>query len=115
MHALRKARTFTSYHGMHHVQVCEDLLQNSEQPYAVVLYAATALRNKIRKQLQTLPQDAWPGLRDTLASCIHKHVPSNQPASIQLCIAMSALVLQWSQWNNVLSYLGEAKFQTCSW
>ena len=27
---------------------------------------------------------------------------------------MSALVLQWSEWNDVLSYLGEAKSQKCS-
>ena len=108
-----RARASISSHDMHHVQVCEDLLQSSDQPYAVLLYAAAALRNKIRKQLQTLSQDAWPGLRDTLASCINKHLSSNQPASIQLCIAMSALILQWSQWNDVLSYLGEATFQTC--
>lgn len=100
---------------MRHVQVCEDLLQSSDQPYAVLLYAATAVRNKIRKQLQTLPQDAWPGLRDVIASCINKQLPSNRIAAIQLCTAMSALVLQWSQWNDVLSYLGETKYQTCSY
>ena len=112
---LERPQASTSSNDMHDVQVCEDLLQSSEQPYAVLLYAATALRNKTRKQLQTLPQDARPGLRDTLASCINKHVPSNQPASFQLCIAMSALVLQWSEWNDVLSYLGEAKSQACSY
>ena len=102
-------RASVSSNDMHDVQVCEDLLQSSDQPYAALLYAATALRNKIRKQLQTLPQDVRPGLRDTLVSCINKHISSNQPASLQLCIAMSALVLQWSEWNDVLSYLGEAK------
>lgn len=100
---------------MHDVQVCEDLLQSSDQPYAVLLYAATALRNKIRKQLRTLPQGARPGLRDSLATCINKHISSNQHASLQLCIAMSALVLQWSEWNDVLSYLGEAKSPSSSY
>lgn len=92
---------------MPHVQVCEDLLQSSDQPYAVLLYAATAMRNKIRKQLKTLSADVWPGLRDALASCINKQLPSNRIVSVQLCTAMSALVLQWSQWDDVLSYLGE--------
>lgn len=94
--------------AMCHAQVCEGLLQSSDQPYAALLYAATALRNKSRKQLQTLPQDAWPGLRQTLASCINNYSASNQPVAIQLCIAMSALILHWTQWDGVLLDLGEA-------
>lgn len=90
------------------MQVCEGLLQTSDQPYTSLLYAATALRNKIRKQLQTLPQDAWPGLRQTLANCINTHSASNQPVTTQLCIAMSALILQWTYWDSVLLDLGEA-------
>ena len=89
------------------LQVCGDLLQSNSQPYAVLLFAATTLRNKIRKQLHTLPQDAWPGLRDTLANCINTHSISHQPVSTQLSIAMSALILRWPQWEDVLPYLGD--------
>ncbi|KAL3139646.1 Nuclear import receptor [Trebouxia sp. C0009 RCD-2024] len=89
-------------------KVCEGLLQTSDQPYTSLLYAATALRNKIRKQLQTLPQDAWPGLRQTLANCINTHSASNQPVTTQLCIAMSALILQWTYWDSVLLDLGHS-------
>ena len=89
------------------MQVCADLLQSSQQPYPALLYAAHTLRNKVRKQMQTLPSDALPSLRETLVNCINRHSADLQPVSVQLCIAMSALVLQWTQWEDVLPFLGD--------
>lgn len=91
------------------MQVCSDLLQSTGQPYPAVLYAAQTLRNKIRKQTQSLSADALPGLRDSLTSCINRHSAEMQAASVQLCIALSALVLQWTEWQDVLQHLGEAR------
>lgn len=89
------------------LQVCSELVQSTGQPYPALLYAAHTLRNKIRKHLQSLPQHTWPALRETLVNCINKHSAEQQPVSLQLCIALSALVLQWPQWEDVLQYLGE--------
>ncbi|KAL0040657.1 hypothetical protein WJX79_000805 [Trebouxia sp. C0005] len=87
-------------------QVCLDLLQGMGQPYPALLYAAHTLRNKIRTQTQSLPPGALPALRDSLADCINRHSAELQPVSLQLCIAMSALVLHWTEWEDVLQYLG---------
>ena len=92
--------------GISPVQVCGDLLASDSQSDAALLYAASTLRNKIRKQLQSLPQGAWSGLRETLVKCINTH-SANQPVSTQLSIAMSALILQWTQWEAVLPFIGE--------
>lgn len=48
-----------------------------------------------------------PALRDSLADSINRHSADLQPVSLQLCIAMSALVLQWTEWEDVLQYLGD--------
>ena len=88
------------------LQVCSNLLQSTGQPHSVSLYAAQTLRNKIRKQLQSLPSDSLPGLRDTVTSCMKRQSAETQAVSVQLCIAMSALVLQWTEWQDVLQHLG---------
>jgi len=72
-----------------------------------LLYAAHTLRNKIRKQTQSLAPGTLPALRDSLANGINRHSAELQPVSLQLCIAMSALVLQWTEWEDVLQYLGD--------
>ncbi|DBB03975.1 TPA: hypothetical protein ACH3X1_013041 [Trebouxia sp. C0004] len=87
-------------------QVCIELLQGTGQPYPALLYAAHTLRNKIRKQTQSLASGSLPALRDSLANGINRHSAELQPVSLQLCIAMSALVLQWTEWVDVLQYLG---------
>ena len=89
------------------MQVCSELLHSTGPSYPAALYAAQTLRNKIRKQMQSLPADSLPGLRDTLANCINRHAAAMQAVSVQLCIALSALVLQWTQWQDVLQDLGE--------
>ncbi|DBB07782.1 TPA: Nuclear import receptor [Trebouxia sp. C0006] len=87
-------------------QVCVELLQGTGQPYPALLYAAHTLRNNIRKQTQSLAPGTLPALRDSLANGINRHSAELQPVSLQLCIAMSALVLQWTEWEDVLQYLG---------
>jgi hypothetical protein len=42
-----------------------------------------------------------------LANAINMHSAELQAVSLQLCIAMSALVLQWTEWENVLQDLGD--------
>ena len=88
------------------LQACIELLLSSDCPYPAALYSAHTLRNKLRKELQSLPQDSLPSFRDALIKCINSHSAA-APVALQLCIAMSALVLQWTDWQDVLPYLGE--------
>lgn len=88
------------------LQACIGLLQSSECSYPAALYSAHTLRNKLRRQLHSLPQDSLPSFRDALIECINSH-GTTAPVALQLTIAMSALVLQWTDWQDVLPYLGE--------
>ena len=57
--------------------------------------------------MQSLPADALPGLRESLVKCINMQPSEQQAVTSQLCIAMSALIVQWTEWPDVLQYLGD--------
>lgn len=87
------------------MQASITILKSAECPQPAALYTAHTLRNKVRKQFQTLAKDSLPGFRDALLECINS-LSTFRPIAVQLCIALSALVLQWTDWQ-VLAYVGE--------
>ena len=91
------------------MQACIAILKHAETPYPAALYGAHTLRNKLRRQPQTLPQDSLPSFRDALIECINSY-SSTVPVALQLCIALSALVLYWKDWQDVLTYVGKSSW-----
>lgn len=88
------------------VQACIAILQDAGTSQSAALHCAHILRNKVRRQYQTLPEGSLPGFRDALVGCINSF-STLLPVALQLCIALSALVLHWTDWEDVLAHLGK--------
>ncbi|KAK9823984.1 hypothetical protein WJX72_006790 [[Myrmecia] bisecta] len=87
-------------------QVCIDCLQDMKLPFDVHLFAAQTLRQKLRRQLGSLPAEAWPWLRAALLACAVTYSSSPPLLIRQLCLALAALVVHWDGWTDALQQLG---------
>ncbi|KAG9249317.1 armadillo-type protein [Calycina marina] len=68
----------------------------------VKLFAATTLRGKITYDLQQLPNDAVPSLREQLLQLLKLYATGARPIRTQLCVCLAILAIQMTGWKDVV-------------
>lgn len=62
---------------------------------------------QVQRQLGTLPEQGFPALLDKLVECMRSAARGFPAATTPLAVALSALVVQWQDWDGGLQTLGE--------
>ena len=75
-------------------QTANTLLLAQDLPLESRLFAAQTFRSKITFDLEQLPQDSYPGLRDMLLHALAMYAEGPRVIQTQLCLALAALALQ---------------------
>ncbi|TVY54947.1 Uncharacterized protein LCER1_G002268 [Lachnellula cervina] len=82
-------------------QVTIGILQSGAEPEAQ-LFAATTLRGKITYDVNQIPPDALPSLRDQLLELLKAFATGPRPIRIQLCVCLAILAIQMTGWKDVV-------------
>lgn len=83
-------------------EVTTAILSNSESPVELQMFAAQTLRNKMTYDLSQLPQEALPGLKDSIIQFLIQYSAVNKPITTQLSIALAKLTIQYMSWSNAV-------------
>ncbi|PGH35900.1 transportin-3 [[Emmonsia] crescens] len=84
------------------------LLQSAEIPVEAKLFAATTLKGKITYDLDQLPAESLPTLRDSILSLLVAYNSGPKPIRTQLCVCLASLAIQMTAWKDVLATVGSA-------
>ncbi|KAL1969842.1 hypothetical protein VTN77DRAFT_7351 [Rasamsonia byssochlamydoides] len=84
------------------------LLQSPETPVEAKLFAATTLKGKITYDLDQLPADSLPALRDSILNLLTVYASGPRPIQTQLCVCLANLAIQMTTWKDVLGTVGSA-------
>ncbi|PCH02428.1 Armadillo-like helical [Penicillium occitanis (nom. inval.)] len=82
------------------------MLQTPEIPIEAKLFAATTLKGKITYDLDQLPPDAVPALRDSMLNQLAAFASGPRPIQTQLCVGLANLAIQMTSWKDVLATVG---------
>ncbi|EEA21116.1 Nuclear import receptor [Talaromyces marneffei ATCC 18224] len=82
------------------------MLQTPEIPIEAKLFAATTLKGKITYDLDQLPPDAVPSLRDSMLNQLAAFASGPRPIQTQLCVGLANLAIQMTSWKDVLATVG---------
>ncbi|WFD33743.1 Nuclear import receptor [Malassezia cuniculi] len=85
-------------------QTANTLLLAQELPLESRLFAAQTFRSKITFDLEQLPQDSYPGLRDMLLHALAMYADGPRVIQTQLSLSLAALAIQCDEnvWPNVV-------------
>ncbi|KAL8780488.1 MAG: hypothetical protein Q9213_006448 [Squamulea squamosa] len=72
------------------------------------LFAATTLKGKITYDLDQLPRESLPSLRDSILALLVSFRGGPRPVRTQLCVCLANLAIQLFEWKNVLGQVGSA-------
>ncbi|RDL38836.1 uncharacterized protein BP5553_03176 [Venustampulla echinocandica] len=98
-------------------QITIGILQSQADAEAK-LFAATTLRGKITYDVNQIPDDSLPALRDQVLGLLKLFATGPRPIRIQLCVCLAILAVQMTAWKDVVplvvSTLGnDAESSTC--
>lgn len=82
------------------------MLQSADIPIEAKLFAATTLKGKITYDLDQLPADAVPALRDSMLNQLAAFASGPRPIQTQLCVGLANLAIQMTSWKDVLATVG---------
>ncbi|KAL8838222.1 MAG: hypothetical protein Q9170_002212 [Blastenia crenularia] len=82
------------------------LLSSSKATSEAKLFAATTLKGKITYDLDQLPRDSLPSLRDSILTLLVSFRGGPRPIRTQLCVCLANLAIQMLEWKNVLGQVG---------
>ncbi|OJJ42702.1 hypothetical protein ASPZODRAFT_20229 [Penicilliopsis zonata CBS 506.65] len=86
--------------------ITHEMLQSPEVPIEAKLFAATTLKGKITFDLDQLPAESVPALRDSVLSLLVAYGSGPRPIQTQLCVCLASLAIQMTQWKDVLATVG---------
>ncbi|KZF25416.1 putative mRNA transport regulator [Xylona heveae TC161] len=78
------------------------LLQSTDASPESKLFSATTLKGKITYDIEQLPRETLPALRDSLLSLLTSYRAGPRPVRIQLCVCLANLAIFMLEWKNVL-------------
>ncbi|PGG98023.1 hypothetical protein AJ80_09592 [Polytolypa hystricis UAMH7299] len=84
------------------------LLQSPDVNLQAKLFAATTLKGKITYDLDQLPAESVPALRDSILSLLTGFRSGPRPIQTQLCVCLASLAIQMTTWKDVLATVGSA-------
>ncbi|KAL8671068.1 MAG: hypothetical protein Q9168_004416 [Polycauliona sp. 1 TL-2023] len=70
------------------------------------LFAATTLKGKITYDLDQLPRESLPSLRDSILALLVSFREGPRPVRTQLCVCLANLAIQLLEWKTVLGDVG---------
>ncbi|KAL8679895.1 MAG: hypothetical protein Q9186_003865 [Xanthomendoza sp. 1 TL-2023] len=70
------------------------------------LFAATTLKGKIIYDLDQLPRESLPSLRDSILALLVSFREGPRPLRTQLCVCLANLAIQMLEWKDVLGQVG---------
>ncbi|KAL8798578.1 MAG: hypothetical protein Q9182_006552 [Xanthomendoza sp. 2 TL-2023] len=70
------------------------------------LFAATTLKGKIIYDLDQLPRESLPSLRDSIIALLVSFREGPRPIRTQLCVCLANLAIQMLEWKDVLGQVG---------
>ncbi|MCJ1244960.1 Nuclear import receptor [Trapelia coarctata] len=82
------------------------ILSSSQTSTEAKLFAATTLKGKVTYDLDQLPRNALPALRDSILSLLSSFRDGPRPIRTQLCVCLANLAIQMTEWKNVLQTVG---------
>ncbi|KAI9795966.1 MAG: Nuclear import receptor [Candelina submexicana] len=82
------------------------ILETAESPMEAKLFAASTLKGKIIYDLDQLPSQSLPALRDMLLSLLGTFRDGPRPVRTQLSVCLANLALQMTEWKDVLQMVG---------
>ncbi|APA05516.1 hypothetical protein SS1G_09963 [Sclerotinia sclerotiorum 1980 UF-70] len=82
-------------------QITIGILSSDAEPDAK-LFAATTLRGKITYDIQQIPSDSLPALRNQLLELLKVFATGPRPIRIQLCVCLAILAIQMTTWKDVV-------------
>ncbi|SLM40798.1 mrna transport regulator [Lasallia pustulata] len=82
------------------------ILSSTQTSAEAKLFAATTLKGKIIYDLDQLPRDSLPALRDSILSLLTAFRQGPRPIRTQLCVCLANLAIQMLAWKNVLQLVG---------
>lgn len=84
------------------------MLQAPDVAVGAKLFAATTLKGKIMFDLDQLPSESLPALRESVLSLLAAYASGPRPIQTQLCVCLASLAIQMTQWKDVLATVGSA-------
>ncbi|KAI4090883.1 MAG: hypothetical protein LQ339_008242 [Xanthoria mediterranea] len=84
------------------------LLSSSNTIAEAKLFAATTLKGKITYDLDQLPRESLPSLRDSILALLVSFREGPRPVRTQLCVCLANLAIQLLEWKNVLDHVGSS-------
>ncbi|EJF66951.1 ARM repeat-containing protein [Dichomitus squalens LYAD-421 SS1] len=102
--ALEQANTWLQdfQHSSEAWSTCNFLLLSPDAPPAAKLFAAQTFRAKVTYDLGEMSNDDLFRLRDTLLTALQTYHAGPRTILVQLCLAISALALQFPAWEDPL-------------
>ncbi|KAL8735225.1 MAG: hypothetical protein Q9166_001101 [cf. Caloplaca sp. 2 TL-2023] len=82
------------------------LLSSSGTIAEAKLFAATTLKGKITYDLDQLPRESLPSLRDSILALLVSYREGPRPIRTQLCVCLANLAIQMLEWKDVLRQVG---------
>lgn len=89
--------------------LCQELLDNSNEPIQFRMFAAQTLRAKTTYDLSQVPADTLAELKELMLHLVTKyhHEDHERLISVQLCLALSQVCLQMTGWSNPMGDISE--------
>ncbi|KAL9619681.1 MAG: hypothetical protein Q9160_005701 [Pyrenula sp. 1 TL-2023] len=84
------------------------ILQSPEASAESKLFAATTLKGKITYDLDQIPKNAHESLQASLLSLLQTYASGPRPIRTQLCVCLSNLAVQMTEWKDVLQTVGSS-------
>lgn len=93
-------------------QTCHAILTSPEAPTEARMMAAQTLRSKVVYDLDQLPKNSLPALRDSFLQSLQTFSSPSAPQGsrtivTQLCLALADLAFQMPEWKNVVQEMTE--------
>lgn len=84
------------------------ILSTTDVTAEAKLFAATTLKGKITYDLDQLPRQSLPALRDSILNLLNTFCDGPRPIRTQLCVCLVNLAIQMIEWKNVLQLVGSS-------
>ncbi|KAG8531654.1 uncharacterized protein KY384_003285 [Bacidia gigantensis] len=72
------------------------------------LFAATTLKGKITYDLDQIPRQSLPALRDSILGLLASFKGGPRPVRTQLCVCLASLAIQMTEWKDVIPLVGSS-------
>ncbi|KAF2672583.1 ARM repeat-containing protein [Microthyrium microscopicum] len=79
-----------------------EMLKHDAISGPIQMFAATSLKGKMIHDLDQLPRNALPALRDSLFELLLKYRDGPRPVRTQLTVSLAHLAIQMTEWKDVL-------------